>query len=193
MFTSIRPRIRGSKADAPPWVTGPTSFPLHLCPPPLFPLIPLPHCREEDRNADCEPERWRTQNTLNIFTVTSILSLNHGVQQYVGSNYFDCRDKKKKNQCQMQMRFFFMAAPCSAFSSCCSDSLLRPMLPTTPAFRTGAFKPGQRNPPRPVGLTKRIKNKKRVFFMLEKHLRCNTLSYLTLIDSIVIHLSFLND
>lgn len=97
MFTSIRSRIRGSEADAPPWVTGPTSFPLHLRPPPLFPLIPLPHCRE-DRNADSEPGRWRTQNTLNIFTVTSISSLNRGVLQYVGSNYFDCRCKKKKKK-----------------------------------------------------------------------------------------------
>lgn len=95
MFTSIRPRIRGSKADAPPWVSGPTSFPLHLCLSPLFPLIPLPHCRE-DRNAHCEPERCRTLNTLNIFTVPSILSLNQYVLQYVGSSYFDCRDKKNK-------------------------------------------------------------------------------------------------
>lgn len=152
MLTSIRSRIRGSEADAPPRVTGPASFPLHLRLPPLFPLIPLPHCRE-DRNADREPESWRTQNTLNIFTVTSILSI---MAPY---NMLDqtllIAGVKKKNQCQMQMCSFFMAAPCSAFISCCSDSLLRPMLPTTPAFRTGAFKPGQRNPPRPVGLTQR--------------------------------------
>lgn len=51
--------------------------------------------------------------------------------------------------------FFFITAPSSAFISCCSDSLLRLMLPTIPPFNTGAFKPGQRNPPRPVELTKR--------------------------------------
>lgn len=47
VFTSIRPRIRGSQADAAPGVTRPASFPLHSCLPSLFPLIPLAHCKEK--------------------------------------------------------------------------------------------------------------------------------------------------
>lgn len=50
------------------------------------------------RTAEKKTEMWswtrEVEDTLNIFTVTSILSLNNGVLQYVGSNYFDCIDKK---------------------------------------------------------------------------------------------------
>lgn len=47
VFTSIRPRIGGSQADAAPWVTCPASFSLHFCLPSLFPLIPLAHWKDK--------------------------------------------------------------------------------------------------------------------------------------------------
>lgn len=91
---------------------GPGSGGPRLMPPHEWPVQPLSlftfvfllfsHsslCRTAEKKTEMlivNGERWRTQNTLKIFTVTSILSLNHGVLQHVGSNCFDCRDKIKK-------------------------------------------------------------------------------------------------
>lgn len=47
LFTSIGSRIRGAQADAPPWVSCPSSFPLHLHLPPPLPLISLAHCSKK--------------------------------------------------------------------------------------------------------------------------------------------------
>lgn len=66
VFTSIRPRIRGSQADAAPGVTRPASFPLHFRLPSLFPLIPLAHCKEKNRNTEWTREDMGTVFQKNV-------------------------------------------------------------------------------------------------------------------------------
>lgn len=120
---------------------GPGSGGPRLMPPHEWPVQPLSlftfvfllfsHsslCRTAEKKTEMliVNQRWRTLNTLNIFTVTSILSLNHGVLQYVGSNYFDCRDKKKINvkcKCasslwQHLVQLLFPAAPTHSCAQC---------------------------------------------------------------------------
>lgn len=122
VFTAIRPGVRGSEADAAPWETCPTPFPLHFHLPSLFPLIPPAHCRENIRT-----------RSFQYKTVDRQLWL------------------QQQNHCVS----FLITAPSSAFISSCSDSLLWPKVVTAPAFIIGAFKPGQRNPARPVRLSNR--------------------------------------
>lgn len=91
--TSIRPWVRGSKSEAAPWMTRPTSFPLHFLLPPLFPVIPLLHCKE--KKTEMLPVKQRSGGWTAPCWIFAFL--NQCISQNVGSNYQDIKIKSKSN------------------------------------------------------------------------------------------------